>query len=602
MRHALHWHIALPYATLILVTAALLTFVLVQMSRRLYLDDLDSRLYEEATLIAAQLAPILAQSATAEAVQPQVAVLISPIQTRVTVVATDGRVLGDSSEDPLTMENHATRPEIQDALAKGIGRSDRYTTTVGYTMRYMAVPVRGPDGQPLGVVRVALPLREIDANVRRLMLTASLIGAGAAVIGSLIGLVIASRIARPVRELMTTARAIAAGKLDQRVRIDRDDEIGHLAHTFNEMANRLNLLVRQLREEGATMAAVLSTMSDGVCVTDQRGTLQLVNDAALRLFGTDREHTLGRSLIEVSLDHEMAETLHHCLNTGQPQTRLIERPDDRRILRLLATPLQSDGNHPSGALVVLQDLTDLRRLETVRRDFVANISHELRTPLATAKALVETLEDSALTDPKLARHFLTKLHGEIDRMVQMVQELLDLSRIESGQSRLTQGPVAPGDLVAEAVDRLHGQITRAGLLLDIHIPHALPPVLADREQIIRVLTNLIHNAIKFTPAGGRITVSTEPQEQAIRFSVADTGIGINAADLPRIFERFYKADPARSGSRPDAASSGSGLGLAIAKHIVQAHGGQIWAQSQPGTGTTIFFSLPLAQAVPLRES
>jgi two-component system phosphate regulon sensor histidine kinase PhoR len=238
-------------------------------------------------------------------------------------------------------------------------------------------------------------------------------------------------------------------------------------------------------------------------------------------------------------------------------------------------------------LVVLQDLTRIRRLETVRRDFVSNISHELRTPLASLKALVDTLRDGGLEDAPAARRFLDRMEAEVDALAQMVQELLELSRIESGQVPFHLSPTPISDVVLPAVERLRPQAKRAGVEIRIEIPAGIPRVLADGERVQQIVTNLVHNAIKFTPSGGTIQVSAEPREDDVLILVRDTGVGISAEDLPRIFERFYKVDRARSGS-------GTGLGLSIAKHIVQGHGGTIWAESTEDQGSTFYFTLPAA--------
>ncbi len=235
-------------------------------------------------------------------------------------------------------------------------------------------------------------------------------------------------------------------------------------------------------------------------------------------------------------------------------------------------------------MLVLQDLTQMRRLETVRRDFISNISHELRTPLASLKALVDTLRDGALDDPPAARHFINRIEVEVDALTQMVQELLELSRIESGQAPLRLRPTLVADIVLPPVERLQPQADRNELTVTVDLPADLPPVLADAERAQQVVTNLVHNAIKFTPRGGAVHVSATAVGDEVEISVSDTGIGIAAEDLPRIFERFYKADRAR-------ASGGTGLGLAIARHVVQGHGGRIWAESQQGRGSRFAFTL-----------
>jgi two-component system phosphate regulon sensor histidine kinase PhoR len=284
----------------------------------------------------------------------------------------------------------------------------------------------------------------------------------------------------------------------------------------------------------------------------------------------------------VARDHRIIALWQQCREQGGERIEPVEVDRQGPFLQAIVAPLQDA--EPRACLVILQDLTQVRRLETVRRDFISNISHELRTPLASLRALADTLRDGALEDPPAARRFLDRMETEVDALTQMVQELLELSRIESGQVPFRLAPVAVADVVLAPVERLRPQAERFVLRLAVDLPPDLPPVLADAERIQQVVTNLVHNAIKFTPSGGEVTVSAAAGEGEVVVSVHDTGVGIPADDLPRIFERFYKADQARSGG-------GTGLGLAIAKHIVQGHGGRIWAESIEGRGSTFYFSL-----------
>jgi len=293
---------------------------------------------------------------------------------------------------------------------------------------------------------------------------------------------------------------------------------------------------------------------------------------------------LGRSYAQVVRYHQLIDLWHACREKNAEQVETVELAHRGLFLRVIATPLQAAD--PMGCLVIFQDLTQVRRLETVRRDFVSNISHELRTPLASLKALVDTLRDGALEDPPAAERFLTRIEVEVDALYQMVQELLELSRIESGQVPSRFVPASLAELITSPAERLRPQAERAGLTLAVNLPEDTPLVLADTERIHQVVTNLVHNAIKFTPSGGAVTVYAEAGEGEVVVAVKDTGVGISPHMLSRIFERFYKADRARSGG-------GTGLGLAIAKHIVQAHNGRIWAESVEGAGSTFYFTLPI---------
>lgn len=357
--------------------------------------------------------------------------------------------------------------------------------------------------------------------------------------------------------------------------------LDELSNALKGLAATANFQLSTVDAERAKLAAVLDTMTDGVLIADAEGRIQFANPASERLF--EYINALGRSVTEVLRHHQLVEAWRKCRATGEAREETIELPAHRQFLRLLVIPDKYTG----GSLLLVQDLTRLRRLETMRRDFVSNLSHELRTPLASLKALTETLNEGALEDPPAARRFLSRIETEVDALTQMVQELLELTRIESGQVALELQLVAPERLLQTAAERMRLQAERAGLALRLECPPGLPKVSADAPRLEQVLVNLIHNAVKFTRPGGALRLLAEAEGAFVRFAVKDTGVGIPEDDLPRIFERFYKADRARSGG-------GTGLGLSIARHIVEAHGGRIWAESVEGRGSTFYFTVPVA--------
>jgi two-component system phosphate regulon sensor histidine kinase PhoR len=332
--------------------------------------------------------------------------------------------------------------------------------------------------------------------------------------------------------------------------------------------------------ERARLAAVLEQMTDGVLIADAEGRIQFANPAAGRLFETP--DAVGHTVAEVIRQHQLVETWRRSRESGEAQEESVELPARRQFLQLVVLPDQDTG----GSLLLAQNLTRVRRLETVRRDFISNVSHELRTPLASLKALTETLQEGALEDPKAARRFLGRIETEVDALTQMAAELLELTRIESGQVPLELNDAVPSALLHSAAERMRAQAERAGLVLMVEAATDLPRVGADSPRLEQVLVNLIHNAVKFTGPGGSVTLSAENAGKFVCFSVRDSGAGIPEDDLERIFERFYKADRARS-------SGGTGLGLSIARHIIEAHGGTIWAESLEGRGSTFFFTIPI---------
>jgi len=510
--------------------------------------------------------------------------------TRVTIIAADGRVLADSEEDSAAMANHLNRPEVQEALTSGAGLASRPSLTMGYDMLYSAAAFHGgaEGAETVGVVRLAMPLSDINASVGHLRHTVIAVSLVTALCAIVLAFIIAGRTTYPVRQLTQVAERIAQGDLSARLLPTTRDEVGKLTVMFNRMAEELQEKITSLSSQRKRLAAILEHMADGIIITDQDGRVQLINRAAARLLGTTQNVAVGSSFVQVVRDHELVEAWQQCDQWDEEQADTVELGRRSLFIRIAVTPIH-EGDRRS-CLVVLQDLTQVRHLETVRRDFISNISHELRTPLASLKALVDTLRGGALEDPPAAQRFLDRMETEIDALAQMVDELLELSRLESGQAAFQMQPVAVAEVIGPPVERLRPQAERAGLRLELDLEPDLPPVLADAERVQRVVSNLVHNAIKFTPAGGRVRVSAafDADENEMVISVSDTGVGIPADDLPRIFERFYKADRSRQ------RGSGTGLGLAIARHIVQAHNGRIWVDSVEGQGSTFYFSLPAA--------
>ena len=582
MFRSIQWRITIPFILIIVVTMGVLGFYLVDFVRNTQTNNLRLQLEEEAKLVAYASLPGFLGSKE-DTLDDLAKTIGDQINARVTIIAKDGVVLGDSEHNPKTMENHATRPEIVEAMAIGVGTSTRYSTTLEQQMLYVAVPIT-VDGQVVGIARVALPLAEVEKSVNILIASIVLSMAIATLLVILAVAVIARRAAQPIKQLTQAARRIAAGELEQKIPVVTSDESGQLAKAFNEMSASLKDSVAEISEEKSKLTNILSNIADGVIMTDSEGCLLLANRAAERMFDFEAKGTIGKHLIETVRDYEIDRTLKACLETAKEQTAQLDFGPSKRFLRVIAVPLMTDGL--IGSLLLFQDLTELKSLQTMRRELVGNISHELRTPLAGIKAIVETLQDGAVSDKKVARDFLARIDTEVDRMTQTVTELTELSRIESGGGGLDLQTVNLNSLVGDVIARFKPQAERKGVTLSANLFTDIPLVKADKDRIYQVITNLVHNAIKFTSQNGEVNISTELSENSVLVKVCDTGIGISKEDLPRIFERFYKADKARAGE-------GAGLGLAIAKHIVQAHGGNIWAESQEGKGSTFFFSLPL---------
>jgi two-component system phosphate regulon sensor histidine kinase PhoR len=396
---------------------------------------------------------------------------------------------------------------------------------------------------------------------------------------------------RTLRDLETGMRRMAGGDWKTRGYPSGAEDRAAVG-AFNEMAAAVEKAVASASQDRSRLTAALDSSVDAVVAVDAEGRVTYANAAAQRLFGARDGDIIGKPFGWVLPDQQVVEVLRASREEGRSQIRLIERPQ-KQYFQVFAAPIVGGGEWVS--LLALHDLTEVKRMEQVRRDFIANVSHELRTPLSAIKSVIETLRDGALDDPGAARDFLDRADAEVDRLVQIVEELLELSRIESGEAPLVRQPVDVEQIVRNAVERLRPQAERGGLRLEYEALPGLPEVRGDAVRLERVVANLIHNAVKFTPEGGSINVRVAPADGGVRVSVEDTGLGILREDLPRVFERFYKVDRARGGS-------GTGLGLAVAKHTVEVHGGLITVTSEPGKGSVFSFVLPAGPAEAAAEN
>ena len=390
---------------------------------------------------------------------------------------------------------------------------------------------------------------------------------------------------RSIRAVTEAARRLALGELEHRVESRGPDETRELASAFNAMANALQDTVQGFSDEGSKLAAVLDTMADGVVLVRSEGRIEAMNGAAGALLGLKPEGARDRPFMEVVRDHDLRLLMTQALESRQQERGEVELLSHRRFVSAIATPLA--GSESTAVLLTLHDLTQLRQIETTRREFVSNVSHELRTPLSSVKALAEALENGALEDSDTARDFVRRIHGEADRMSALVEELLELSRLESGQAALQMETVDLAALASSEIEACQLRAEAAGVALAARLPDAPALVRGEREKLRQVLVNLLDNALKFTPSGGVVTVSVHAAAGGVEVSVQDTGAGIPAEHLPHVFERFYKVDRARR-------DGGTGLGLAIVRHIVEAHGGTARVESREGEGTTVSVMLRAA--------
>jgi two-component system phosphate regulon sensor histidine kinase PhoR len=505
---------------------------------------------------------------------------------RVTVITATGLVLADSQSDPSTMENHAGRPEIREAFAKGGGQSIRHSITINRDLLYYAARLPVAGGSPV-VLRFALPLQTVDEELwafrQRLWLASllMLLVTGAA------SLLVSRTFTDRVDRLTKFSRRVAEGDF-RPLEADRTgDALEALAVSLNETAARLDRSIRTLTEERNLSAAILGSMVEGVAVVNATERLLFANQGFAEILGLDAPPQSGSALVEVVRQTELLEAVRKVLK-GEPRVEAEIVTGTLRQHFFAVTVASVRAAETSGAVIVLHDITDLRKLERVRRDFVANVSHEFKTPLTAIQGFAETLLAGALDDPQNRRRFLEIILEHSRRLARLTDDLLKLSKMDADRLELEIRRLSVTQFVESCIETTQRPAAEKDLRISVILQEHLPDIAGDRRRLAEVLQNLLDNAIQYTPAGGQIMVSAAADGDEITITVSDTGIGIPQADQPRIFERFYRVDVARSRE-----VGGTGLGLSIAKHLVEAHGGRIWVDSEIGNGSQFHFTVPI---------
>ena len=586
----LQFRIGAPFILLVTLVFAIFLVVATVVVDRVYIDRLSAQLESQAEIVALAVTDARARGDDLDEIVEFLEQSAALADNRMTLIGADGQVLADTGAEESGMDNHGTRPEVLEARERGVGQAKRDSETLDEPFLYVAVAVPDIEGS---VLRLAVPVTDVDQAIdamQRIVLAAILVVLALTLLAAWFT---GRRLARPLSELQETANAVAAGNFTARAEPSDVSEIAVVGQAFNSMAERLHAVIEADRHTNARLEAIMAGLVDGVVLTDGEGNILRMNEAASRMLDADIETAIGRPFVQVSRDHEIWIVLRDALRGKKKPSATVEHGIERISLLVTARALQEDGELLG--LMVLRDVSELRRLELVRREFVSNVSHELRTPLTSIRALVETLEAGALDEPDLAQDFLSRIIGEVDRLNALVEDLLDFARLEAGRVPLNLQPVDIGEAIRIGADRLRPQIERARLDLHIDIAPDLPEIEVDTKRIEQVMINLVHNAIKFTPPDGAITVRVYQRKGNIVTEVQDTGVGIPHDEQARLFERFYKSDKARR-------SEGTGLGLAIAKNIVLLHGGKIEVESEPGEGAIFRFMLPIARKKAMKRA
>ena len=493
---------------------------------------------------------------------------------RVTIIAPDGTVIGESdkpAEQLAQIENHLHRPEVQQALRAGVGSAMRHSDTIGVDLMYVAVAT-----DSRGIVRVALPLHGIAVTMSRVRRTVALASLAVALVALPVVFWLSRRLTNPLEGMRTMATRVASGDFSVRAPERGGTELEELGAALNQMGSQLEAQWRELSEEKAELTAILSSMTEGVLVVDAIGKIRLANQTLCRQFQLNDE-VMGKTVLEAFRNVGLAELI---ATPGARELTFLQ--PDEGVFAVTAAALRG-GN---GVVAVFHDITRIKQLENIRKDFVANVSHELRTPLSIIKGYVETLLDEAPPGDATAKQFLLTIEKHAHRLEALIADLLSISELESQQARLYVAPVSLRKAVEAAATELRQRAQEKSMTIGVEIPEDLPAVRADAERLHQVLINLLDNAIKYTPPGGQIRICAKPTGPEVQVCVADNGPGIAPEHLARIFERFYRVDKARSREL-----GGTGLGLSIVKHIIQAHGGRVWAESALQQGSSFFFTL-----------
>jgi two-component system phosphate regulon sensor histidine kinase PhoR len=584
VRAKLFWKLGLTYLALLVLALFALDFYATRVFRSDALRAVDDQLASVESAARAHPPDVQNPAALQEWVQST-----SGGGARVTVVASDGTVLADSAADPAKMENHANRPEVQAAIASGAGKDVRQSATLGRALVYRAYRFEPPSGSPV-VIRFALPLAQVNESIvefRRRLLLASL---AMLVLGGAASLIYSRGFSARIERLKDFSHRVASGDFQPLPSDDTEDELTDLARALNETAAHLNRTIRTLTGERNQSSAILRSMIEGVAVIDSKERVVFCNRAFAEILNIDAARCEGRSLVELVRQADLLDLARRALTSADSlQGSLIIGTVMPRSFAVTATPVKALEPAANGAVIVLHDITELRRLERVRQDFVANVSHEFKTPLTAIQGFAETLLGGALEDEKNNRRFLAIIRDHAARLGRLTDDLLKLARIEAGKLEVQYQPVSVAELVEGCAATTLFKASRRNIALNLSYPPELPAIRGDAGLLREVLQNLLDNAVQYTSPGGRVDLSAATRDHEAVITVADTGIGIPLADQERIFERFYRVDAARSRE-----VGGTGLGLSIAKHIVEAHGGRLWVESTVGAGSQFHFSIPLA--------
>ncbi len=577
------------YIFIILISFGFIAYFLDKNLEENSLNNIKTSLTNQAYLVENQLTAENLNKEDIAHLEPLIATLSGKIKCRITVINNQGRVLADSEKSQKEIpqiENHLYQPEVRMALANMVGIDTRYSSTLKIDMLYVALPIIKENKEIIGVVRLGLPLESVEKTlneIRKIVLLGLIF---ALVLAFVLGSIIAAQTIRPINRMIQVSRKFSEGDFSRRVLQTSKDEIGELAVTLNKMAQGLEDKVKEIKAQNQKLAAIFNSMIEGIIVVDKSSCIISVNPTIENIFNVSKREVEGKIFLEAIRNNDISEVISSVLKNGKPLSVEINLVlPVRKIFEVNAAPI-FDNNDVNGCLVVIHDITEIRKLETIRSDFVANVSHELKTPLTSIKGFVETLLEGALDDKENNRIFLKIIQDHTERLNSLVEDLLSLSHLESKEITLNKKSFNLRLQLEEVILGVKSQLKKMRIEIKNELPASIS-INADKNRIEQVLTNLIDNAIKFNKEKCFIRIYCQEVNGKIKVFVEDSGIGIPEKDIPRIFERFYRVDKARSREL-----GGTGLGLSIVKHIVELHSGSVGVESTEGLGSKFWFILP----------
>lgn len=576
------------FIAIMLLSVLIIGLLSINLVTQNYTADLESRLVTNAGLLVSFL--------ETQRITPDEEAFIAIIEDlarseniRVTIVSHDGGVVYDTHADEQLMENHENRPEIVKALENGYGKEIRYSTTVNQDMMYVAVPAFVM-GDMTHIIRLSMDLSEITALTRNIVWYIALSALTGLVIAMVLGFSLIDRMVIGIKDIVRMTQRMTDGHYDSHIYLTSNDELSELADHFNLMADRLNSTIKQLSQSNARFTALLASLRNPIVAVDRDKHITLMNSAAEKLFNLNAAEVMGKHILELARHTELDDVIQEALEAqSEREIEVTLRDPVEKTLRIITSRIyeNEDPGKTTGLVVFMDDVTEIRKLEKIRSDFVTNVTHELKTPLTSISGFVETLKSGDIEDENTRQRFLDIIEIETERLTRLIDDILTLSEIENIKIKDQKRSMSPNDLLLEVISIMKTIGKTKEITIHHQISEDLPLVKLNEDRFKQMVINLVDNAIKYTPSGGSITISAKQEKNNFVLSVKDTGIGIPRKDIPRLFERFYRVDKGRSKK-----VGGTGLGLAIVKHIVLSMSGTIRVESQVGTGTEFTVSIP----------